>query len=106
LIAELERIREPTEYRILPTACPLGVTPFDFARTPELIDQAYRKTLDWIADGGLNKTVIPNALRPHWHTSPGAPHQPIEWPDRHGRRSIGRKSFGGGAPDGRAALVN
>jgi NTE family protein len=106
LIAELERIREPTEYHILPTACPLGVTPFDFARTPELIDQAYRKTLDWIADGGLDKRAIPDALRPHWHTSAGAPRPPIEWLDRQGRESSGRKSFVSAAPDGRATAVN
>lgn len=31
LVAELERIRQPTRYHILPTACPLGVSPFDFA---------------------------------------------------------------------------
>jgi hypothetical protein len=84
----------------------LGVTPFDFARTPELIDQAYHKTLDWIADGGLDKRAIPNALRPHWHTSAGVPRPPIEWLDQQGRKSTGRRSFVDAAPDGRAAAVN
>lgn len=83
LVAELERIREPTRYHILPTACPLGITPFDFARTPELIDQAYRKTQDWIAGGGLDQSVIQDALRPHWHAGAGAPRPPPpEWTSR------------------------
>ena len=72
LVAELERIRQPTQYHILPTACPLGVSPFDFARTQELIDQAYRRTLSWISEGGLDSNVIPDALRPHSHTEPAA----------------------------------
>lgn len=97
LVAELERISEPTQFHILPTACPLGVTPFDFARTPELIDQAYRRTLQWIGEGGLVSSVIPAALRPHAHTATGAirPVAP-EWLDRgrlHGRRSVGRPTF-------------
>jgi NTE family protein len=83
LVAELERIREPTRYHILPTACPLSNTPFDFARTPELIVQAYRKTRGWIAEGGLDSSVIPAALRPHSHTIAGALQPPpIEWLNR------------------------
>jgi NTE family protein len=97
LVAELERIREPTQYHILPTACPLGVTPFDFARTPELIDQAYRRTLNWIAEGGLDSNTIPAALRPHSHTGTGALRPPpIEWVDRdhlQRRRTVGREAF-------------
>jgi NTE family protein len=104
LIAELERIREPTEYHILPTACPLGITPFDFARTPELIDQAYRKTLGWIADGGLEKSIIPDALRPHWHTSAGAPRRQRDW--RGPQRHIAQKAFMSSPQDGRAAAIN
>jgi NTE family protein len=72
LVAELERIKQPTQYHILPTACPLGVWPFDFARTQELIDQAYQRTLSWISVGGLDSHVIPDALRPHSHTAPTA----------------------------------
>jgi NTE family protein len=67
LVAELERIKPPAQYHILPTACPLGVSPFDFTRTLELIEQAYRKTLSWVAEGGLASSVIPAALRPHSH---------------------------------------
>ena len=72
LVMELERIKQPTQYHILPTACPLGVSPFDFARSPELIDQAYRKAQHWIAEGGLASSVVPAALRPHSHTAPTA----------------------------------
>jgi NTE family protein len=97
LVAELERIREPTQYHILPTACPLGVTPFDFARTPELIEQAYRRTLNWIAEGGLDSNIIPAALRLHSHTGTGALRPPaIEWVDRdhlQRRRTVGREAF-------------
>jgi len=70
LVAELERIKPPTEYHILPTACPLGVSPFDFTRSSELIEQAYRKTLCWIAQGGLASRTIPAALHPHSHRAP------------------------------------
>jgi len=99
LVAELERITEPTRYHILPTACPLGITPFDFARTQELIEQAYRKTQGWIADGGLESSVIPDALRPHWHAGTGAPRPPpAEWVSRdrvRRRRSAGREAVAG-----------
>jgi len=97
LVAELERIREPTQYHILPTACPQGVTPFDFARTPELILQAYRKAQTWIAEGGLDSSVIPAALRPHSHTIAGALQPaPIAWLNRdhlHRRMNMGPEAF-------------
>ena len=97
LVMELERIKQPTQYHILPTACPLGVSPFDFARSPELIEQAYRKSLHWIAEGGLASSVVPAALRPHSHTAPTA-FQPAvtDWidqnrPQRH--TNIGRDAY-------------
>lgn len=72
LVAELERLKQSIPYHILPTACPLGVSPFDFSRTPELIEQAYQRTLGWLGDGGLEHCEIPAALRPHRHRPPRA----------------------------------
>ena len=94
LIAELERIRDPTQYHILPTACPQGVSPFDFARTPELIDQAHQR---WIAAGGLDSTDIPAALRPHSHTEQTTFRGAVaDWVNRdhlQRRRNVGRDAF-------------
>ena len=69
-VAELERIKPPTECHILPAPCPIGVSPFEFSYSSELIQQAYRKTRNWIAQGHLASSAIPAAIQPHSHTVP------------------------------------
>lgn len=67
LVAEIEALPAGISCAIVPTLCPLSGSPYDFSRTPELIDSAERVTRDWIGAGGLESSAIPGALRPHHH---------------------------------------
>ena len=51
----------------VPSLCPLFVSPYEFSRTGELIDQAAESTRKWIDAGGLSRPEIPNSLLPHSH---------------------------------------
>jgi NTE family protein len=73
LAAELERLGESSECHILPTACPSGTSPFDFSRTSELLERAYRSTLHWIDEGGMNHGMIRGGHRSARHAAPSAP---------------------------------
>jgi NTE family protein len=86
LVLELERIKAPTQCHVLPTACPLGVSPFDFSRTSELIEQAYERTVRWIGEGGLAQNAIPPALRPHAHSARAASRRDAAGPSFIARR--------------------
>ncbi|MBI3701163.1 MAG: patatin-like phospholipase family protein [Afipia sp.] len=64
---ELEDIDPSIEYFVVPPLCPLVGSPYDFSRTSEHIERAIKNTEKWIADGGLEKRVIPGEMRPHKH---------------------------------------
>jgi len=67
LMHELESIAAPIRVHIMPTLCPLAVSPFDFSRSTELIERAERSSRKWIAEGGLNRPAQPEELAPHRH---------------------------------------
>lgn len=67
LTSDLAHLPAGIGYHILPTACPQGISPFDFGRAPELIGRAYASSRRWIDEGGLDRCEIPAALRPHLH---------------------------------------
>jgi NTE family protein len=56
LAAELNELDASAECHILPTEGTLG-SPFDFSRTPELVERSYRRALQWLDDGGLHRGV-------------------------------------------------
>ena len=67
LMSELERISPDIEVHLVPTLCPLNVSPFDFSASRELIERAAQSTQKWIEDGGLTRRALPEELAPHRH---------------------------------------
>jgi NTE family protein len=67
LVNELENIGPGIEYLVVPPLCPLVGSPYDFSRTTEHIERARLNTDEWLAKGGLERSVIPHELRPHEH---------------------------------------
>jgi NTE family protein len=67
LMHELQRIPEEVEVHIVPTLCPLAVSPFDFSAATELIERGAQSAKKWIEDGGLTRRARPQELSPHRH---------------------------------------
>jgi NTE family protein len=67
LIYELERMPEDIQVHLVPTLCPLAVSPFDFSKSKELIERAAQSTRKWIEEGELTRRSLPQELAPHHH---------------------------------------
>jgi NTE family protein len=65
LVRDLERAGDAAEVLTAPPLCPLAVSPYDFSHAGELIERAAAQTRRWLQEGGLEKSRIPGALRPH-----------------------------------------
>ena len=68
LIYELERMPEHIQVHIVPTLCPLAVSPFDFTASQLLIERAAHSSQKWIDEGGLERSALPKELA-HRHRS-------------------------------------
>ena len=67
LVSELESLDPDIEYFVVPPLCPLVGSPYDFSRTSDHIERAIQSTDAWLAQDGLKKSGIPDAMRPHSH---------------------------------------
>jgi NTE family protein len=67
LMHELERVPANVQVHLVPTLCPLDVSPFDFSSSAALIERAARSSRKWIDDGGLTRPARPEELSPHRH---------------------------------------
>jgi len=67
LMYELERLPEDINVHLMPTLCPLAVSPFDFSASSELIERAANSSKKWIEEGGLTRRARPQELAPHRH---------------------------------------
>jgi NTE family protein len=67
LMHELEVISKEIEVHLVPTLCPLAVSPFDFSASRQLIEQAAESSRKWIESGGLTRRASPRELAPHRH---------------------------------------
>src|SRR5580692_3407117 len=67
LVGELEDIDPGIEYFVVPPLCPLVGSPYDFSRSAEHIERAIQSTDAWLAQNGLQKSGIPEEMRPHAH---------------------------------------
>jgi NTE family protein len=67
LVSELEDIDPGIEYFVVPPLCPLVGSPYDFSRTADHIERAIQSTDAWLAQNGLQKSGIPEEMRPHAH---------------------------------------
>ncbi|WP_266172166.1 patatin-like phospholipase family protein [Dyella subtropica] len=53
--------------RIVPSLCPLDVSPYDYSAASSLITQAKASTRQWLEGGGLDRDEVPGELREHQH---------------------------------------
>ena len=63
LMRELELIPESVDVHLVPTLCPLAVSPFDFSASHELIERAAESSKKWIEEGGLTRRALRKSLR-------------------------------------------
>ena len=67
LMYELQLIPEDVQVHLVPTLCPLAVSPFDFSSSRVLIERAALSSKEWIEEGGLTRRALPQELAPHRH---------------------------------------
>lgn len=67
IMHELEHTTEDILINVIPPLCPLGVSPFDFSHSRELIERSYSSTHKWIESGGLSRQSTPKNFAPHHH---------------------------------------
>ena len=67
LMHELEVISQDIDIHLVPTLCPLAVSPFDFSAAPQLMERAAESAQKWIDEGGLTRRARPQELAPHRH---------------------------------------
>jgi NTE family protein len=63
----LESLDAEIDFHVVPPLCPLIGSPYDFSHTSELIERAAASTDAWLANGGLERRIIPGQLRAHSH---------------------------------------
>lgn len=67
LVAELESLGPEIETHTAPPLCPLSGSAYDFTQADDLIRRGRASAEDWIRNGGLTSTAIPETMRPHTH---------------------------------------
>jgi NTE family protein len=67
LIRDLERLGDEIYVCIVPTLCPLDVSPYDFSASHYLIERAAESTHKWLDRGGLSRRSRPQELQAHRH---------------------------------------
>jgi NTE family protein len=67
LIRDFERLADEVDVHIVPTICPLDVSPFDFSTSPYLIRRTAAVTRNWLSHGGLLRRSPPEELHVHSH---------------------------------------
>ncbi|MGA7778611.1 MAG: patatin-like phospholipase family protein [Paraburkholderia sp.] len=69
LVRDLEFYSTRAQIYVVPPLCPLDVSPYDYTQCAQLIERAAQKTRAWLSDGGLERALIPGALREHVHAA-------------------------------------
>jgi NTE family protein len=67
LIRDFERLGDEIHVCIVPTLCPLDVSPYDFSASRRLMQRAAASTRRWLHRGGLSRRSIPQELHAHHH---------------------------------------
>lgn len=70
LIADVSRYSGHARINVLPPLCPLAVPSTDFNHANELIDRAYKASVDWIGGGGFELPDAERFLSLHNHADP------------------------------------
>ncbi|MBO0733381.1 MAG: patatin-like phospholipase family protein [Methylocapsa sp.] len=67
VIRDLERIGDEIHVCIVPTLCPLDVSPYDFSASRRLMLRSAASTRKWLRGGGLERRSQPQEFAPHRH---------------------------------------
>ena len=67
IVRDLKELAGKVDISIVPSLCPLDVSPYDFSSAAQLIERAADNTRTWIEGGGLSRPDIPDSLLPHLH---------------------------------------
>ncbi len=67
IVRDLKELAGTVEVFVVPSLCPLDISPYDFSSAGQLIERATDNTRKWIEGGGLSHPEIPNSLLPHLH---------------------------------------
>ena len=67
IVRDLKELAGKIDISIVPSLCPLDVSPYDFSSAAQLIERAADNTRKWIEGGGLLRPDIPDSLLPHLH---------------------------------------
>jgi NTE family protein len=67
LIHDLDRVPDEIDVFVVPTLCPLVVSPYDFSAAHHLMQRAADGTRKWLENGGLSRRWRPGQLQPHSH---------------------------------------
>jgi NTE family protein len=67
LVRDAEHYARTVELRIVPTLCPLDLSPYDYSSCGDLIDRAAANTRKWLESGGLERAGVPHELHEHSH---------------------------------------
>jgi NTE family protein len=67
IVRDLKELAGKVDISIVPSLCPLDISPYDFSNGEQLIERAADSTRKWIDGGGLLRSDIPNSLLPHSH---------------------------------------
>jgi len=68
LVNDIERFAQHVRLHVVPTLCPLETSSYDYSSCATLIERASDSTMEWIQQGGLQRTsTVPGPLREHGH---------------------------------------
>lgn len=67
LVNDAERLATELELHIVPSLCPLACSPYDYSNAADMIERSAATTRQWLRDGGLERSGLPDQLRPHRH---------------------------------------
>jgi NTE family protein len=67
IVRDLKELAGKVDVLVVPSLCPLNVSPYDFSRADQLIKRAAETTRKWVDSGGLSRPDIPDSLLPHSH---------------------------------------
>ena len=67
LVNDIDYYASKAQICVVPSLCPLEISPYDFPACAGLVDQSEAKTQAWIAAGGLQTCGAPDSLAEHAH---------------------------------------
>ena len=67
LVNDIDYYADKARICVVPSLCPLEISPYDFSACAGLVDQSEAKTRAWIAAGGLQTCGAPDSLAEHAH---------------------------------------